>query len=108
MDVRIEPVSYQVTAYPGDDLNTYLFAITVEYAGHGKWAIRRLSSCLGTDGEWDYEPSPSNRADEWLDSHRFTLGRALALAEEHAPGITVNGQNVTQAWAYAKGSDGAS
>lgn len=25
------------------------------------WAVRRNSSCLNKDGEWEYEPMPSSR-----------------------------------------------
>jgi hypothetical protein len=96
--IRTTPTRFDVTAYPGEDIDGITFAIAVEYAGHGKWAVRWLSRCLGADDEWDWEPQPSSREDDWLATHRFTLGQALAHAESHAPRIVVNGLTATQAW----------
>lgn len=36
-----------------------------------KWAVRRLSQCLARDGEWEYEPMPSSRDDEFYARCRF-------------------------------------
>jgi hypothetical protein len=41
------------------------------------WAIRRLSSTLNRDGEWEYEPIPSSRDDEYMARNRYqTAGEA--------------------------------
>jgi hypothetical protein len=105
----IEPIvtAYQVCAVPEDEAGNYLsYAITVERTHHtGRWAVRLRSSCLSVDGDWDYEPLPSSREDEWLDRHRFDLETALRLAVEAAPHITVNGCTVAGiiAWNAEKG-----
>ena len=36
-----------------------------------KWAVRRLSSCLNKEGEWEYEPIPSSRDDDFYARCRF-------------------------------------
>jgi hypothetical protein len=41
--------------------------------------------------------SPSNRTDEWLESHRFTLNEALRIAREHAAEVTINGMTAAEA-----------
>jgi hypothetical protein len=47
------------------------------------WAIRAGSSCMSTTGEWDIEPMPSNRTDEWLAKHRWpTLAAAWAALQQ--------------------------
>ena len=47
-----------------------------------KWAVRRNSSCLAKDGEWEYEPTPSSRDDEFYARCRFdSLAEALAAVE---------------------------
>jgi hypothetical protein len=96
-EVRTIPTSYLVTAWPegeDDHPDAHHWCVTVQYRGPGKWAVLQGDSgskfCLGTDGEWDYEPSPSNREDDWLATHRFDLERALELAREHAPKIRIN------------------
>lgn len=43
------------------------------------WAARYESRCLSTSGQWDYEPLPSSRTDEWLAQHRF--GSALGAID---------------------------
>lgn len=37
-----------------------------QVAGPALWAVRRLSFCLNKDGQWEYEPMPSSRDDEFL------------------------------------------
>lgn len=58
------------------------------HSGDGKprWAVVFDSLCLATNGEeWDWEPMPSSRTDEWLARFRFTdLDAALALAQAWA------------------------
>ena len=45
-----------------------------------KWAVRRLSDCLGVNG-WEYEPLPSSRDDEFYKRCRFdSLESAVAAA----------------------------
>lgn len=31
-----------------------------------KWAIRRNGSCFNNEGEWEYEPMPSSRDDDFM------------------------------------------
>ncbi|WP_289009119.1 hypothetical protein [uncultured Thermomonospora sp.] len=93
---------YEVSCLPEDDINAAAFTLTVEYRGNGKWAVCRRGSCLSADGKWDYEPSSSNRSDEWLSSHRFDLDTALRLAREAAPKVRVNGYTVADALATAQ------
>lgn len=85
---------YTVNALPDDHDDASLFAITVTYRGHGKWAIRRYSRCLSANGTWNHEPIPSECTDEWLSTHRFDEQTALRLAVEAAPQVRVNGWTV--------------
>lgn len=68
----------------------HLFEVEVEDRGAG-WAVTHLRWCLNTNGQWDFEPLPSERDPEWLASHRFDLSTALRLARQAAPDVTVNG-----------------
>jgi hypothetical protein len=95
---RVLATSYTVSCLPYDDINSDAFNIKVDYAGHGRWAVRlRGSRCLAADGRWDWEPIPSERTDEWLAKYRFDLDTALRLAKEQAPHVTVNRITVQQA-----------
>lgn len=89
--VRVEVTRYTVSVLPEDSVNRGHYDLSVERRAPGRWAVCWLSRCLGADGEWDYEPLPSSREDDWLESHRFDLDTALRLAQEAAPGVTVNG-----------------
>ncbi len=79
---------------PEDSVNHYSYLITVEHRGDGRWAVLHTGACLSRDGEWDWEPSSSNREDDWLDNHRFSRQEALDRAAAAAPHITVNGFTV--------------
>jgi hypothetical protein len=51
--------------------------------GPDRYAVRRGSACLSKDGEWEYEPMPSNRDVEFFARCRFETFDAArqALAE---------------------------
>ena len=85
---------YAVSCLPEDHDAAFAMTITVEYRGRGLWAVTRRGEALSTDGEFDYEPSPSNREDDWLETHRFDLETALKLAQEAAPKLRVNNYTV--------------
>lgn len=93
------PTGYSVSCLPEGDVNEHLFAIDVAYRGRGLWAVVRHRECLGANGAWSWELLPSSREDEWLESHRFPLDKALELAKAAAPHITVNGHTVAEALA---------
>jgi hypothetical protein len=111
-EVHARATQYQVSVWPDDlrdsassAMDADMWAVTVEYRGPGSWAVlMRAGMCLGADGEWDYEPRPSSREDDWLASHRFSLDDALALAREHAPKVTVNGMTALEVLARHQGS----
>lgn len=90
---------YTVSLLPETDINHLTYAITVDYRGHGLWAVTRHRLCLGRGGDWDWEPIPSERDDEWIAEHRFDLDTALRLAKEAAPGVVVNGRSAAEALA---------
>lgn len=94
---------YQVSVLPESHIDQDVFAITVEYRGHGRWAVKHLAYVLSGTGEWDYEPNPSSRTDEWLARHRFTRDEALELAKQCAPRVTVNGYTAAQAAQIERG-----
>jgi hypothetical protein len=53
------------------------------------WAIRCAGRRLNRDGEWAWEPQPSERDATFVRDHSFTLGAALAMAERVEPAIEV-------------------
>ena len=99
----VTPTRYQVTCIPEsvNPLESDLFAITVEYRGHGLWAVLKRRECLSKSDEWDYEPLPSSREDDWLAEHRFDLDTALERAKHHAPLVKINGHTVESVLAKA-------
>lgn len=92
----VEATRYTVSLLPETALEYTVFAISVERRVPGGWAVLRNSWCLSADGEWEFEPRPSERTDEWIASHRFTVDRAIELAKAAAHDVTVNG------WTAAK------
>jgi hypothetical protein len=87
---------YSVSCLPLDHPDHTVLSLTVAHRGPGDvWAVTdRFGSCLAADGEWDYEPRPSERHAAWKASHRFPLVEALARAEALAPQLSVNGRTV--------------
>lgn len=92
MTTRVSITEYTVTGLPEDDVNRQVWSIQIAWRGPGDvWAIVHLSSCYSTEGGWDWEPSPSNRDDEYKATHRFTLEEAMALAPVAYDSLIVNG-----------------
>lgn len=98
---RVFPSVYMVACIPPTNVNYMAYAVTVEWRGPKSktdpqewWCVKWLGSTLNADGEWEWEPSPSGRGDDYLDRCRFDLDTALRLAREAAPNITVNGYTV--------------
>lgn len=50
--------------------------------GPALWAVSNGGSCLAKDGEWEYEPLPSSRDDDFLKRCRFaTFEEAVERAD---------------------------
>ena len=98
----VREIAYLVSMWPpghdSDDASSW--DIRVEWRGSDRWAVLHSRHCLGTDGEWDWETIPSERTDEWIAAHRFTLEAALHLAREAAPKVVVSGMTPAQAQAW--------
>ena len=45
------------------------------------WAVMASGNRLSKDLQWDYEPLPSSRTQEWIDNHSFTFPEARELLE---------------------------
>jgi hypothetical protein len=94
----VEPMvtEYRLSILPDGHVDAEVFAVYVGWRGDGKWGVFCLGSCYSADGQWDQEPSPSNRSDEWLAAHRFPLDEALALAQRVLPTVSWNGWTAEQ------------
>lgn len=100
-DIYERPTIYEVSIWPENcciDSDTWKLEVT--YRGPDRWSVgRHAKISLSRNGEWDWESRPSEREEEWLAEHRFTLEDALALAREHAPNIVINGMTATEVYA---------
>lgn len=78
------PVSYEVLLIDGR--GEVVIDRMLQEDGSYKWAIRDgCRTCFSKKGEWDYESMPSNRPDDWIDTHRFdTFEEASKLAHAAA------------------------
>ena len=96
------------TVYPdGYDEYTfsdkYTFTLAVEERGEpgeDRWCVKGLFEVLNDAGEWEREPSPSNRDDDFLARCRFTEAEALRLAKVAVNTIVWNGRTIAQAQAF--------
>lgn len=61
------------------------------------WAVRRHGMCMGKDGEWEWEPSPSNRDDAFLARCRFAMPQEAADIARKATTAEATPDNPTQA-----------
>ena len=54
------------------DKDHYGHPITLEWRGDGTWAICHLGSVYSRNHEWEYEPNPSSRSDEFIARTRYS------------------------------------
>ncbi|HEX5568071.1 MAG TPA: hypothetical protein VFY14_14280 [Streptomyces sp.] len=102
----VRPTRYEVSVLPEGDINRRHYTIYVEYRGNEQWAVHDGFASLAVDGTWS-EGLKSYGRYGWVERHLFGLVTALRLAEEAAPGVTVNGVTAAQVLARsrAEGSD---
>lgn len=81
---------FEVSLLPRDYPEGYLWAVKVAYRGRNLWGVYWEMQCLGLNGQWDFEASPSNRTDAWLAVHRFRLDEALVLARTAASRVGIH------------------
>lgn len=83
---------YLVTHLPPDSFEATLWGVTVEWRSQDQWAVCVRGWCLTADGDLIHEPQPSSRSDEFIAATRLGLDTALAMAEEYADTMVVNGR----------------
>lgn len=90
----VRVVRYEVCALPEGHNWWRHFVLHVEWRDNDRWAVTQdwdLKPCLARDGQWDFEPRPSERTAEWAEGHYFDLDTALGLAKEAAVKLDVEG-----------------
>lgn len=58
--------------------------ISVEHRGGDSWAVVDGCMCATRDLEWIFEPSPSNREDDFVARTRFPFNEAIDIASRIA------------------------
>lgn len=83
IDARLIAISYLLT---GTEENPVTIDRTKQADGSIKWAVRRGAFCMNRDGDFEYEPLPSNRDSSFLARCRFeSIESALAAIDGIAP-----------------------
>ena len=84
-------VATTYTVNPDAEPHEWITVVLTCFAGQGPhkpprdtWAVRKLSYCLNSEDDWEIEPLPSSRDDEFFARTRWTLDGALARAERIA------------------------
>jgi len=97
---HVQATRYEVCALPPHYKAWRLFTLAVEYRGEGLWAVLYQGRCIDADGNNEWEPSTSNRSDDFLARFRLPLDQALAIASKFAPTVETNGITVADALAH--------
>lgn len=51
--------------------------VEIAWRGPDQWVIAGAGCCLNTDDQWEVEPQPSNRTDEFKARTRYSLQEAM-------------------------------
>ena len=60
---------------------------TPQMSGPDLYKVMKRVYCLSKTGEWDFEPIPSSRTEEYLSSHRFGTFEEALVAARKAPSV---------------------
>ena len=94
---RWQVTEYVMDAFGDGDPNCGIWAITLQRKSPGRWSVNRFGDVLNDQGEWEYEPLPSSRDDDFKKRCRFPLAEAKRLGAEAFPRIIVNGMTADEA-----------
>lgn len=83
---------YTVSCLPTSSVNYHSWSVKVAWRDGDRFAVLHAGQCLDRNGKWSYEPTSSERTDEWLEAHQFDVDTALNLAAWAAPLIKVDGK----------------
>ena len=70
--IRLQVVKY----YAGNDIYFENRDPENRYPNKGHWTITQRGLCLNREGEFEYEPMPSNRDNDFLARCRFSFDEA--------------------------------
>lgn len=76
----------QFTLIPGSSNRPFghVYELKVEWRGGDAWVIVDSSYVLNREGEWEYEPLPSSRTEQFITRTRWPSARdAIGFAQEH-------------------------
>lgn len=62
---------YQIEGGGPRDRRSIVLKRQPQRSGPDKWAINDGGSCLSREGEWEWEPLPSSRDDDFISRCRF-------------------------------------
>jgi len=91
LEPHVDVTRYEVSILPLGHRERSSWTLTVEYRGPDSWAVLWGGMALSSNDGFDYEPSSSNRDDDYKATHRFPLAQAILRAKRVAPKLTVNG-----------------
>lgn len=96
--VHAQVTEYLVSAVPIEYGDSHHFALYVQWRGGDRWCVadaqNGATGVLNADGEWEWEPLPSERREDFLARTRFDHDTAFQMALKAAPKVTVNGYTV--------------
>jgi hypothetical protein len=84
MALRLVPVRY--VAIGLNPIDAEIVAVKFRFNEPIGWAVRIFGYCLNKSGKWEFEPSPSNRSDAFIERTRWATAEEAAAALEAADG----------------------
>lgn len=86
--INLDVTEYQVEGGKPRDVDDIRLRRMMQRDGSSKWAIYEGSRCMNRDGEWEYEPLPSSRDEDFLNWCRFdSPEEAMTIYAKHRDGL---------------------
>jgi len=80
---RLIPSQYEIEPHPPGYNVTFKLETRGKWSdGTERWVIKDMAEVLNKDGNWEFEPSPSNRSTDFLERTRYTFEEATAMLNQ--------------------------
>ena len=83
----LKPVKYSI------GLDEY--HVFIESRREGSWALVWMGSCMDLEGQFNDEPSPSNRDENFIKNHRFSTPEEAYQVFKEKSNLVVNGKKLS-------------
>ena len=84
---KLKPIKYS--------LGLDQWHVFIEFRAENSWALTCMGDCMDKNGEFNDEPSPSNRTEDFIQNHRFKTPEDAYNCFKEKSKLIINGHKIS-------------